>query len=108
MQHTPLGGGLNENVPMQARRLPSSHAEVVDFFLETEGGEMEFEAARCRPMLTPDFFAYLKQQIGERGASPPCKARCMGPPPARSACRASHEAVRAAYDLNLSFQSKVS
>ena len=36
--------------------------------METEGGEMEFEAARCRPQLTPDFFPYLRQRIGTPAA----------------------------------------
>ena len=48
---------------MQARKLPQTHAETVEFFLETESEEMEFETARCRPMLTKDFFGYLQQQI---------------------------------------------
>ena len=64
---------------MQARKLPTTHAEAVDFFLETEGGEMEFEAARCRPMLTEDFFAYLKQQIGERSQAPGHVFACNAP-----------------------------
>lgn len=50
-------------VGMQARKLPQTHAETVEFFLETESEEMEFETARCRPMLTEDFFGYLQQQI---------------------------------------------
>ncbi|BDA41411.1 hypothetical protein COCOBI_02-1910 [Coccomyxa sp. Obi] len=49
----------------EARKLPQTHAETVEFFLETESEEMEFEVARCRPMLTEDFFGYLQQQISE-------------------------------------------
>ena len=67
---------------MQARTLPTTHAEVVNFFLETEGGEMEFEAARCRPMLTEDFFAYLKQQIGELSPVQAVVSACMAAPAA--------------------------
>lgn len=29
-----------------------------------EAPEMEFEVARCRPMLGDDFFAYLDRRIG--------------------------------------------
>lgn len=48
---------------MQARKLPQTHAEAVEFFLETESEEMEFEVARCRPMLTEHFFSALQQMI---------------------------------------------
>ncbi len=34
--------------------------------LDTEGEEMNFEVARCRPQLTQDFFSYLNSQICER------------------------------------------
>ena len=47
----------------QARKQPKSHAEIVDYFLTTEQGEMEFETARCRPLLTEAFFGYLQAQI---------------------------------------------
>ncbi len=53
----------NSGVGMQVRKLPQTHAETVEFFLETESEEMEFETARCRPMLTEEFFGYLQQQI---------------------------------------------
>ncbi|KAK9834063.1 hypothetical protein WJX81_006953 [Elliptochloris bilobata] len=42
-----------------------THAETVQYFLETEQDELEYEAARRRPLLTPDFFAQLTQAIGE-------------------------------------------
>lgn len=48
---------------LQARKLPETQAEIVEFFLETESDEMEFEVARCRPLLTEDLFAYVQQQI---------------------------------------------
>lgn len=38
----------------------------MEYFLDTEAPEMEFEVARCRPRLTPDFFAYLDRRIGAR------------------------------------------
>jgi hypothetical protein len=48
---------------LQARVQPTSHAEIVEYLLDTEGGEMSFEVARTRPMLTDDLFTYLKEQI---------------------------------------------
>ena len=43
--------------------------DLVDFLLDSEAGpEMEFELARCRPLLTPAFFAYLDKCIGGGGA----------------------------------------
>lgn len=47
----------------EARVQPTSHAEIVEYLLDTEGGEMSFEVARTRPMLTDDLFTYLKEQI---------------------------------------------
>ena len=49
----------------QARVEPTTHAETVQYFLETERDELEYEAARRRPLLTPDFFAHLTQAIGQ-------------------------------------------
>ena len=48
---------------LQARKLPQTHAETVEFFLTTESEEMEYEVARCRPLLTEELFGYLQQQI---------------------------------------------
>ena len=48
---------------MQARPVPSSHAELVEYFLGTEGGEMQFETARMRPQITDEFYDYLSKQI---------------------------------------------
>jgi hypothetical protein len=44
--------------------VPEQLEELVEFFLDTEAPEMEFEVARCRPRLTPDFFAHLDKRIG--------------------------------------------
>lgn len=49
---------------MQARTPPASHGQLVEYMLNTEQGEMEYETARCRPMLTPEFLAFLEQEIG--------------------------------------------
>ena len=48
----------------QARVEPSTLSETVQYFLETERDELEYEAARRRPLLTDDFFAHLSQAIG--------------------------------------------
>ena len=44
--------------------MPTSHSEVVEFLLSTNAEEMQFETTRCRPLLTPEFFEYLGEQIG--------------------------------------------
>lgn len=43
---------------------PESHAQTVQYFLDTERDELEYEAARRRPLLTSDFFTHLTQAIG--------------------------------------------
>lgn len=48
----------------EARVVPDSHKDLLEFFLTTEGSEMEFEVARCRPKLTEEFFSFLKSEIG--------------------------------------------
>ena len=49
---------------MQARVQPTSDAALVEYLLSTEQPEMEFETARCRPLLTQEFMAFLKQEVG--------------------------------------------
>ena len=44
--------------------MPEAIEDLVEFFLDTEATEMEFEVARCRPRLTPDFFAHLDKRVG--------------------------------------------
>ena len=51
-------------VAMQARATPQTHAELVNYLLDTAGEEMEYETVRCRPLITDEFFTYLGQQIG--------------------------------------------
>ncbi|KAG0580245.1 hypothetical protein M758_4G160100 [Ceratodon purpureus] len=48
----------------EARVVPDSHKDLLEFLLSTEGSEMEFEVARCRPRLTEDFFSFVKAEIG--------------------------------------------
>lgn len=50
----------------QARVEPRTHPDTVQYFLGTERDELEYEAARRRPLLTDDFFAHLSQAIGPR------------------------------------------
>lgn len=47
---------------LQAREQPTTHAEVVEYLLSTEGDEMQFEVARTRPLLTPELFDFLREQ----------------------------------------------
>ena len=49
---------------MQARQQPTSQAQVVEYLLSTEAGEMQYETARCRPLLDESFFTYLDRTIG--------------------------------------------
>lgn len=48
----------------EARVVPDSDAELVEFFLRTEVQEMEYEVARCRNRLTDGFFQSLRNEIG--------------------------------------------
>ena len=42
-----------------ARVQPTTHAELVAYFFDTEFNEMEYEIVKQRPKLTDEFFAYL-------------------------------------------------
>lgn len=60
----------------ESRVLPTTPQQAVEYFLDTEGSEMEFEVARCRPMLTKDFFQFLEREItSERLAATPNEDR---------------------------------
>lgn len=48
----------------QSRVVPETVAELVEFLLDTEAQEMEFEIARCRPRLNQQFFEHLKVEMG--------------------------------------------
>jgi hypothetical protein len=54
-------------VLLQARTIPADDHDLVDYLLDTEAMEMDFEVARCRPRLTPDFFKLLDRNIGVAG-----------------------------------------
>eukprot|EP00250_Pteridium_aquilinum_P029695 c39967_g1_i1 orf=704-1453(-) len=48
----------------EARVVPQTNSEFVNFLLDTEAQDMEFEIARCRPRLNDDFFLFLQKEIG--------------------------------------------
>ncbi|WIA44033.1 hypothetical protein OEZ86_010404 [Tetradesmus obliquus] len=54
----------------QSRQPPADHVELVEFFLNTQADDMEFEVARCRPQLTPEFFKQLDTLVGQERFSP--------------------------------------
>lgn len=50
---------------LQQRRQPTSQAHLLEYFLSTEMEEMQYEVARCRPMVDAAFMQYLDTQIGK-------------------------------------------
>eukprot|EP00252_Welwitschia_mirabilis_P016838 TRINITY_DN3742_c0_g1_i2.p1 TRINITY_DN3742_c0_g1~~TRINITY_DN3742_c0_g1_i2.p1 ORF type:complete len:262 (-),score=40.35 TRINITY_DN3742_c0_g1_i2:576-1304(-) len=48
----------------QARSVPDTVQGLVDYLLETDARDMEFEIARCRPRLNQEFLEHLKKEIG--------------------------------------------
>lgn len=60
----------------EARKIPEDDHDLVDYFLDTEAMEMDYEVARCRPRVTADFFALLDRKIGvERFSTQPDEDR---------------------------------
>jgi hypothetical protein len=49
----------------QARVVPDTPGELIEYFLDTEAQEMEFELARLRPRLNEEFFTHLKFELGQ-------------------------------------------
>ncbi|KAK9074703.1 hypothetical protein SSX86_003021 [Deinandra increscens subsp. villosa] len=49
----------------ESRGVPDTHEELVEYFLDTEAQELEFEIARMRPKLTDEFFSHLKFELGQ-------------------------------------------
>ena len=47
-----------------AREVPEDKYELIAFLLDTEATDMQFEVARCRPLLDKEFFEVLNKQIG--------------------------------------------
>ncbi|KAL5168148.1 hypothetical protein HKD37_11G030368 [Glycine soja] len=49
----------------QSRPLPDTPQDLIEYFLDTEAQEIEFEIARMRPRLNEEFFAQLKFELGQ-------------------------------------------
>ncbi|CAA2995302.1 Hypothetical predicted protein [Olea europaea subsp. europaea] len=49
----------------ESRVIPDTAAELVEYFLDTEAQEIEFEIARMRPRLNEEFFLHLKGELGK-------------------------------------------
>ncbi|WOG88432.1 hypothetical protein DCAR_0207667 [Daucus carota subsp. sativus] len=48
-----------------ARVVPDTPAGLIEYFLDTEAQELEFEIARLRPRLDDEFFACVKFELGQ-------------------------------------------
>ncbi|KXZ41137.1 hypothetical protein GPECTOR_740g899 [Gonium pectorale] len=60
----------------EARTPPDEAVQLIEFMLNTDAEDMEYEVARCRPKLTPAFFKQLDSIIGaERFAAKPDQER---------------------------------
>ena len=61
-----------------SRTPPEDAHDLVEYFLETEAMDMEYEVARCRPKLDKDFFAVLDKLVGiERLSTAPDEDRLI-------------------------------
>ncbi|OMO80893.1 hypothetical protein COLO4_23895, partial [Corchorus olitorius] len=49
----------------ESREIPDTPAELIEYFLDTEAQEIEFEIARMRQRLDEEFFSHLKFEIGQ-------------------------------------------
>ncbi|XP_024019630.1 uncharacterized protein LOC21401953 [Morus notabilis] len=49
----------------QSRIPPDTPAELIEYFLDTEAQEMEFEIARLRRRLDQEFFSHLQVELGQ-------------------------------------------
>ena len=56
----------DELLAARAARSPPAEGgrPLVDYFLETEAGEIEYEIARCRPFINDAFFSFLDGEVG--------------------------------------------
>ncbi|KAF3448396.1 hypothetical protein FNV43_RR09109 [Rhamnella rubrinervis] len=48
-----------------SRVSPATPAGLIEYFLDTEAQEIEFEIARLRPQLNEEFFSHLKFELGQ-------------------------------------------
>lgn len=49
----------------QSRVVPDSPQELIEYLLDTEAQDIEFEISRTRPRLNEEFFAHLKFELGQ-------------------------------------------
>ncbi|GFP81795.1 hypothetical protein PHJA_000322800 [Phtheirospermum japonicum] len=49
----------------ESRVIPDATEALVEYFLDTEAQEIEFEIARLRPRLNEEFFSHLKLELGK-------------------------------------------
>ncbi|XP_034709804.1 uncharacterized protein LOC117932632 [Vitis riparia] len=49
----------------QSRVIPDTPEELIEYFLDTEAQEFEFEIARMRHRLDKDFFSQLQSELGQ-------------------------------------------
>ncbi|KAF5734879.1 hypothetical protein HS088_TW15G00375 [Tripterygium wilfordii] len=49
----------------QSRVIPDTPAELIEYFLDTEAQEIEYEIARMRPRLNQEFFSHLQFELGQ-------------------------------------------
>ncbi|XP_010259055.1 PREDICTED: uncharacterized protein LOC104598603, partial [Nelumbo nucifera] len=49
----------------QSRVPPETSAELIEYFLDTEAQELEFEVARLRHQLNEEFFSHLQSEVGQ-------------------------------------------
>ncbi|KAM7255920.1 hypothetical protein ACFE04_011661 [Oxalis oulophora] len=49
----------------QSRVAPETSEQTIEYLLDTEAQEIEFEIARLRPRLNEEFFSHLQKEIGQ-------------------------------------------
>jgi hypothetical protein len=54
----------------ESRTPPTDPHDLVEYFLDTEATDMDYEVARCRPSLDKDFFATVDRLVGVERFSP--------------------------------------
>lgn len=78
----------------ESRTVPTSASALVEYYLNTLAEDMEFEVARTRPLLTPEFFKHLDGLVGqERFAMKPDQERLAELETLREYLTQSSEAV---------------
>ncbi|BBH03196.1 hypothetical protein Prudu_013992 [Prunus dulcis] len=49
----------------ESRAAPDTAEELIEYFLNTEAREIEFEISRLRPRLDKEFFSHLQYELGQ-------------------------------------------